>query len=68
MYAVMTNCTYDGLSVDVARAERLLGASVDRVHFGGSVFCVWGGRVRVSTASPNQAGGAIDSGHHTHIL
>lgn len=34
MYAVVTNCTYDGLCVDVARAERLLGGSVDRVHFG----------------------------------
>ena len=34
VYAVMTNCTYDGLTVDVARAERLLGAMVDRVHFG----------------------------------
>lgn len=53
----MTNCTYDGLTVDVARAERLLGASVDRVHFGGSVF--FGFRLPSSPIQPE----GID---HTH--
>jgi arginine/lysine/ornithine decarboxylase len=37
---VQTNCTYDGLCIDVARAEQLLGASVDRIHFGTPFVCV----------------------------
>src|SRR5512139_1474067 len=32
-YAVLTNCTYDGVCYDAVRAERLLGASTDRLHF-----------------------------------
>jgi arginine decarboxylase len=32
-YAVLTNCTYDGICYDAERAERLLGASADRLHF-----------------------------------
>ena len=33
VYAVLTNCTYDGLCYDAAGAEALLEASVDRIHF-----------------------------------
>ncbi|KAM3572407.1 hypothetical protein VYU27_005582 [Nannochloropsis oceanica] len=33
VYAVVTNCTYDGLSIDCHKAERLLGDVVDRLHF-----------------------------------
>ena len=33
VYAVVTNCTYDGLSVDCRKAEGLLGGVVDRLHF-----------------------------------
>lgn len=32
-YAVLTNCTYDGICYDAERAERLLAASADRLHF-----------------------------------
>jgi arginine/lysine/ornithine decarboxylase len=32
-YAVLTNCTYDGVCYDAERAEQLLGASADRLHF-----------------------------------
>jgi len=33
VYAVLTNCTYDGMCYDAAGAEARLGKSVDRVHF-----------------------------------
>ncbi len=33
VYAVVTNCTYDGMCYDAARAQDLLGAHVDRIHF-----------------------------------
>lgn len=32
-YAVVTNCTYDGLCYDAAGAQALLAQSVDRIHF-----------------------------------
>lgn len=32
-YAVLTNCTYDGICYDAERAERLLGSSAERLHF-----------------------------------
>lgn len=32
-YAVVTNCTYDGMCLNAARAESLLAQSVDRIHF-----------------------------------
>jgi arginine decarboxylase len=33
VYAVITNCTYDGMCYDAADAEARLAKSVDRVHF-----------------------------------
>ncbi len=33
VYAVVTNCTYDGMCYHAADAEAALGKSVDRVHF-----------------------------------
>jgi arginine decarboxylase len=33
VYAVLTNCTYDGMCYDAAGAESRLAKSVDRVHF-----------------------------------
>ncbi len=33
VYAVVTNCTYDGMCYDAAAAEALLDRSVDRIHF-----------------------------------
>ncbi len=33
VYAVITNCTYDGICLDAARAETMLADSVDRIHF-----------------------------------
>lgn len=33
VYAVVTNCTYDGMCLDAARAEAVLAQSVDRIHF-----------------------------------
>ena len=32
-YAVMTNCTYDGICCNIEKAERELGRSADRLHF-----------------------------------
>ena len=32
-YAVMTNCTYDGLCCDIEKAEKELSCSADRIHF-----------------------------------
>ena len=32
-YAVVTNCTYDGLCIDAEKAERELERSADRIHF-----------------------------------
>ena len=32
-YAVLTNCTYDGICYNAERAEELLSPSVDRIHF-----------------------------------
>ena len=32
-YAVVTNCTYDGICYNARRAEELLEKSVDRIHF-----------------------------------
>ena len=32
-YAVLTNCTYDGLCYNAVRAEALLEQSTDRIHF-----------------------------------
>lgn len=33
VYAVVTNCTYDGMCLDAERAEGLLAQSSDRIHF-----------------------------------
>lgn len=33
VYAVITNCTYDGMCYDAKTAEALLAKSVDRIHF-----------------------------------
>lgn len=33
VYAVITNCTYDGICIHAERAEGLLAQSVDRIHF-----------------------------------
>jgi len=33
VYAVITNCTYDGLCYHATRAETLLPKTVDRIHF-----------------------------------
>ena len=33
VYAVLTNCTYDGMCYDAVEAQALLAKSVDRVHF-----------------------------------
>lgn len=33
MHAIITNSTYDGLCYNVAKVEKLLGQSVDRLHF-----------------------------------
>ena len=33
VHAVITNSTYDGLCYDIARVEKILGDSVDRLHF-----------------------------------
>jgi arginine decarboxylase len=33
VYAVLTNCTYDGLCLNARTAQDLLGESVDRIHF-----------------------------------
>ena len=33
MYAVVTNCTYDGMCYNAADAQALLAKSVDRIHF-----------------------------------
>jgi arginine decarboxylase len=33
VYSVVTNCTYDGLCYNAARAQELLQASCDRIHF-----------------------------------
>lgn len=33
VYAVVTNCTYDGLCLDAERTEGLLAQSSDRIHF-----------------------------------
>ncbi len=33
VYAVVTNCTYDGMCYDAARVQELLGESVDTIHF-----------------------------------
>ncbi|MGV8920876.1 MAG: Orn/Lys/Arg decarboxylase N-terminal domain-containing protein [Pseudomonas sp.] len=33
VHAIITNSTYDGLCYNVARVEKLLGDSVDRLHF-----------------------------------
>src|SRR4029078_2878493 len=32
VYAVLTNCTYDGMCYDSAQVEKRLGQSSDRVH------------------------------------
>ena len=32
-YAVVTNCTYDGICINAEKAERELGRSSDRIHF-----------------------------------
>jgi len=33
VYAVVTNCTYDGMCYNAAQAETLLAKSVDQIHF-----------------------------------
>jgi arginine decarboxylase len=33
VYAVVTNCTYDGMCYDIERVEARLSRSVDRIHF-----------------------------------
>ena len=33
VYAVVTNCTYDGMCYDAEKVQSLLDLSVDRIHF-----------------------------------
>ncbi|WP_339511142.1 Orn/Lys/Arg decarboxylase N-terminal domain-containing protein [Pseudomonas sp. RL_15y_Pfl2_60] len=33
VYAVVTNCTYDGMCLNVEKAEDMLAQNVDRIHF-----------------------------------
>jgi arginine decarboxylase len=33
VYSVVTNCTYDGMCYDAAKAQDILAQSVDRIHF-----------------------------------
>ncbi|HEY9103133.1 Orn/Lys/Arg decarboxylase N-terminal domain-containing protein [Chitinimonas sp.] len=45
VYAVVTNCTYDGMCIDAERAQNLLDASVDLIHFDEA----WYGYARFNT-------------------
>ena len=76
VYAVMTNCTYDGMCYNAADAQGQLAKSVDRIHFDEA----WYGYARFnpmyinryamrgeSTAHPKD-GPTVFSTHSTHKL
>lgn len=76
VYAVVTNCTYDGMCYDAADAQTRLAKSVDRVHFDEA----WYGYARFnpmyqdryamrgSPADHPQDGPTVFATHSTHKL
>jgi arginine decarboxylase len=76
VYAVLTNCTYDGMCYDAAQTQTRLAKSVDRVHFDEA----WYGYARFnplyrdryamrgSPASHPKDGPTVFATHSTHKL
>ena len=76
VYAVVTNCTYDGMCYDAERVQNLLDKSVDRIHFDEAWFAyarfnpMYAGRhaMRGDPADHPKNGPTVFATHSTHKL
>ena len=74
-YAVVTNCTYDGICYNAVRAAELLSGSVDRIHFDEAWYGyakfnpLYKGHFAMNDETAGAAGGAtLFATHSTHKL
>jgi arginine decarboxylase len=76
VYAVITNCTYDGMCYDAEHVESLLDQSVDRIHFDEAWYAyarfnpMYAGRhaMRGDPADHPKTGPTVFATHSTHKL
>ena len=76
VYAVVTNCTYDGMCYDAERVQELLDDSVDRIHFDEAWYAyarfnpMYRGRyaMRGDPADHPKDGPTVFATHSTHKL
>jgi arginine decarboxylase len=76
VYAVITNCTYDGMCYDAERVQNLLDQSVDRIHFDEAWYAyarfnpMYAGRhaMRGDPADHPKTGPTVFATHSTHKL
>ncbi len=76
VYAVITNCTYDGMCYDAEHVENLLDESVDRIHFDEAWYAyarfnpMYAGRhaMRGDPADHPRSGPTVFATHSTHKL
>src|SRR5258705_9184035 len=76
VYAVVTNCTYDGMCYDAERVQNLLDKSVDRIHFDEAWYAyarfnpMYAGRhaMRGEPADHPTDGPTVFATHSTHKL
>ena len=74
-YAVLTNCTYDGICYNAAKVEAMLAPSVDRVHFDEAWYAyarfhpIYAGHFAMrGDPAKHQGGLTIFATHSTHKL
>jgi arginine decarboxylase len=76
VYAVVTNCTYDGMCYDAEHVQELLDRSVDRIHFDEAWYAyarfnpMYAGRhaLRGDPADHPKDGPTVFATHSTHKL
>ncbi|MBO5761177.1 MAG: arginine decarboxylase [Lentisphaeria bacterium] len=73
-YAVLTNCTYDGLCYNAVRAEEMLGKMSDVIHFDEAWYAyarfnsMYEGHFAMHGAPEDHRGATVFATHSTHKL
>lgn len=73
-YAVLTNCTYDGLCYNACAAEKTLAESVDRIHFDEAWYAyakfnpLYCGHYAMRKNHCTHSGATVFATHSTHKL
>ena len=74
VYSVITNCTYDGLCYNAARAQDLLEKSCDRIHFDEAWYGyarfnpIYEGHFAMRGDPASHSGATVFATHSTHKL